>query len=156
MYVCNEYVIVLSSTAQTAHTYVKWLFKSQKILFELTTSHIGGLVQDCSNFSTSSAIDMLTVTWYWFMMWLFDFMPALSFMYDKTSYPTLRFALGGRAERLQMVYANDKRSLIHQITFGRNQYPWAHPLHVIIWMVFHMMTHAPMTWAFEINCYFNG
>ena len=27
---------------------------------------------------------------------------------------------------------------------------------VIRWMVFHMMTHAPLTWAYEINCYFNG
>ena len=27
---------------------------------------------------------------------------------------------------------------------------------VIRWMVFHMMAHAPLTWASEINCYFNG
>ena len=27
---------------------------------------------------------------------------------------------------------------------------------VIRWMVFYMMTHAPLTWASEINCYFNG
>ena len=27
---------------------------------------------------------------------------------------------------------------------------------VIRWMVFHMMVHAPLTWASEINCYFNG
>ena len=26
---------------------------------------------------------------------------------------------------------------------------------VIRWMVFHVMTHAPLTWAYEINCYFN-
>ena len=27
---------------------------------------------------------------------------------------------------------------------------------VIRWLVFHMMTHAPLTWASDINCYFNG
>ena len=27
---------------------------------------------------------------------------------------------------------------------------------VIRWMVFHMMTHAPLIWASEVNCYFNG
>ena len=27
---------------------------------------------------------------------------------------------------------------------------------VIRGMVFHMMTHALLTWASEINCYFNG
>ena len=27
---------------------------------------------------------------------------------------------------------------------------------VIRWMVFHMMAHVPLTWASEINCYFNG
>ena len=27
---------------------------------------------------------------------------------------------------------------------------------VIRWMVFQMMTHAPLTWANEINCYFHG
>ena len=27
---------------------------------------------------------------------------------------------------------------------------------VIRWMVFHMMTHAPLTRAYEISCYFNG
>ena len=27
---------------------------------------------------------------------------------------------------------------------------------VIRWMVFHMMTHAPLIRASEINCYFNG
>ena len=27
---------------------------------------------------------------------------------------------------------------------------------VIRWMAFHMMTHAPLTWACEINCHFNG
>ena len=27
---------------------------------------------------------------------------------------------------------------------------------VICWMVFHMMTHAPLTWSSEINCHFNG
>ena len=27
---------------------------------------------------------------------------------------------------------------------------------VIRWIIFHMMTHAPLTWSSEINCYFNG
>ena len=27
---------------------------------------------------------------------------------------------------------------------------------MIRWMVFHIMAHAPLTWASEINCYFNG
>ena len=61
-------------------------------------------------------------------MCLFDFLPALSFMYNKTSNPTLRCACGGRAQRLQMVYVNDNTSLIHQIKFRHNQYPYAHPL----------------------------
>ena len=74
-----------------------------------------------------------TVTWYWCMMCLFDFLPAFSFMYNKTSYPTLRCASGGRAERPQMVYANDDTTLIHQVKFRRNRYPWAHHLWVVEW-----------------------
>ena len=88
-------------------------------------------------------------------MCLFDFLPALSIMY-KTSYPTLRCACGGRTERPQMVYANDNiykfnspRKISTQlISMGSSS--------VICWMVFHMMTHAPLTWAYQINCYFNG
>ena len=73
----------------------------------------------------------------------------------KTSYPSLECACGGRAERPQRVYANDNTSLIHQIKFRRNRYPWAHPL----WFVELSSTWWPMhlcTWASEINCYFNG
>ena len=72
----------------------------------------------------------------------------------KTNYPSLECACGGCAERPQMVYANDNTSLIHQIKFRRNRYPCSYiDIH---WMVFHMMTHAPLTWSSEINCYFNG
>ena len=75
----------------------------------------------------------VTVTWYWCMMCLFDFLSALSFMYNKTSCPTLRCAIGDRAERPQMVYANDNTSLIHQVKFRRYRYPWAHPLWFVEW-----------------------
>ena len=51
----------------------------------------------------------------------------------KTSYPSLECACGARAERPQMVYANDNTSLIHQIKFRRNRYPWAHPLWFVEW-----------------------
>ena len=51
----------------------------------------------------------------------------------KRSYPSLEYACGGRAERPQMVYANDNTSLIHQIKFRRNRYPWAHPLWFVEW-----------------------
>ena len=51
----------------------------------------------------------------------------------KTSYPSLECAYGGRAERPQMVYANDNTSLIHQVKFRRNRYPWAHPLWFVEW-----------------------
>ena len=51
----------------------------------------------------------------------------------KTSYRSLECACGGRAERPQMLYANDNTSLIHQIKFRRNRYPWAHPLWFVEW-----------------------
>ena len=51
----------------------------------------------------------------------------------KTSYPSLECACGGRVERPQMVYANDNTSLIDQVKFRRNRYPWAHPLWFVEW-----------------------
>ena len=59
-------------------------------------------------------------------------LPSHSCTY-KTSYPSVECAFGGRAERPQMVYANDNTSLIHQIKFRRNRYPWAHPLWFVEW-----------------------
>ena len=74
----------------------------------------------------------------------------------ETSYRSLKCACSGRAEMPQMVYADDNTSLIHQVKFRRNWYISIGSSSVICWMVFHMMTHAPLTWAYEINCYFNG
>ena len=60
-------------------------------------------------------------------------LPSHSCIYHKTSYPTLRCACGGRAERRRMVYANDNTRLIYQIKFWCNRYPWAHPLWLVEW-----------------------
>ena len=49
------------------------------------------------------------------------------------SYPSLRCACGGRAERPQMVYMNDNTSLIHQIEFRHNLNPCAHPRWFVEW-----------------------
>ena len=95
--------------------------------------HNAFIVTMCHKTATVSLLSFVsTVPWYWCMMCLFDFLPALSFMY-KTSYPSLECACGGRAERPQMVYANDNASLIHQIKFRRSRYPWAHPLWFVEW-----------------------
>ena len=51
----------------------------------------------------------------------------------KRSYPSLRCACGGRAERPQMVYMNDNTSLIHQIKFRHNLNPCAHPRWLVEW-----------------------
>ena len=51
----------------------------------------------------------------------------------KRSYPSLRCAYGGRAERPQMVHMNDNTSLIHQIEFRHNLNPCAHPRWLVEW-----------------------
>ena len=51
----------------------------------------------------------------------------------RRSYPSLRCACGGRAERPQMVYMNDNTSLIHQIKFRHNLNPCAHPRWLVEW-----------------------
>ena len=85
-----------------------------------------------------------TVTRYW----------CFSTMYNKTSYPSLRCACGGRAERPQMVYAKDNISLIHQIKFRRNRFSRAYPLWFVDWLS--VWWHMYFWPGFQKNCYFNG
>ena len=81
-----------------------------------------------------------TVTWYWCMMFLFDFLPALLFMYIRQVTQVSDVPVVAA----QMVYMNDNTSLIYQIKISTQSKSMCSSS-VISWMVFLIMIHKTLT-----------
>ena len=71
---------------------------------------------------------IVRVTWYWFMMCLFNFLPTLSATY-KTSYPTRRCAWVGRGAS-----ADETKNLLGQICWRTTMVPGLDSWHPIQWL----------------------